>query len=120
MAILGTIDSKHNQEVINCSTSYDMWRQLQTYHEHHSEESVVHLQEKYYNTRLGDNESIAVFISTLQRLAKQLSDLGQTITEHQIISKIRCGLPRYMILSFWLGIASRYKTSRLLSFIADL
>ena len=70
-----------------------MWTQLQAYHDQHSEECIIALQAKYYNFRLNEGESIAVFISTLQQLAKQLTDLGQTITEQQLISKIICGLP---------------------------
>ena len=70
-----------------------MWTQLQAYHDQHSDECIIALQAKYYNFQLNEGESIAVFISTLQQLAKQLSDLGQTITEKQLISKIVCGLP---------------------------
>ena len=93
VAILGTLDSFHKQEVINCSTSHEMWTQLQAYHDQHSEECIIVLQAKYYNFTLLEGQSIAVFISTLQQLAKQLTDLGQTITERQLISKIICGLP---------------------------
>ena len=81
VAILGTLGSFHKQEVINCSTSHEMWTQLQAYHDQHSEECIIALQAKYYNLTLHEGESIAVFISTLQQLAKQLTDLGQTITE---------------------------------------
>jgi hypothetical protein len=93
VAILGTLDSFHKQEVINCSTSHEMWSQLQAYHDQHSEECIIALQAKYYNLKLNEGESIAVFISTLQKLAKQLTDLGQAVTEQQLISKIICGLP---------------------------
>ena len=81
VTILGTLDSFHKQEVINCSTSHEMWTQLQAYHDQHSEECIIALQAKYYNFKLNEGESIAAFISTLQQLAKQLTDLGQTITE---------------------------------------
>ena len=70
-----------------------MWSQLQAYHDQHSDECIIALQEKYYSCKLGDGESIATFISTLQRLAKQLIDLKQPVTEQQLISKIKCGLP---------------------------
>ena len=70
-----------------------MWSQLQAYHDQHSDDCIIALQEKYYSSKLGDGESIATFISTLQRLAKQLTELKQPITEQQLISKIKCGLP---------------------------
>ena len=70
-----------------------MWTQLHAYHDQHSDECIIALQARYYNFRLNEGESIVVFISTLQQLAKQLTALGQTITEQQLISKIICGLP---------------------------
>lgn len=93
VAILSSIDKFHKQEVIHCETSADMWKQLVAYHELHSEECIISLQEKYYSSRLGENDSIAVYVSNLQKLAKQLTDLGETITDRQLISKIKCGLP---------------------------
>jgi hypothetical protein len=93
VAVLSAVDKIHRQEVINCSTSFEMWTQLTSYHQQHSEECIISLQEKYYSCRLGENDSIAVFISIVQKLARELTDLGQTITERQVISKIRCGLP---------------------------
>ena len=65
VAILATIDSFHEEEVINCSTSYEMWSQVEAYHDEHSNECIIALQEKYYSCRLGDGESIATFINTL-------------------------------------------------------
>lgn len=65
-----------------------MWQQLQAHSDSHCEECTVQLEAQY-----SSSESIVVYISTLQRLAKQLSNLGQVIAERQIISKICCGLP---------------------------
>ena len=93
VAILATLDSHHKAEVINCTTSHEMWTQLQAYHDHHSDECIIALQEKYYGSKLHGDESIATFISSLKKLAKQLTDLGQPISEQQLISKIKCGLP---------------------------
>ena len=93
LAILATLDSFHKAEVINCTTSHEMWMQLQAYHDQHSDECVIALQEKYYGSKLSPDESIATFISSLQKLAKQVTDLGQPISNEQLISKIKCGLP---------------------------
>jgi hypothetical protein len=70
-----------------------MWSQLQAYHHQHYDECIIALKEKYYNCKLGDGEWVATYISTLQKLAKQLIGLQQNITEQQFISKIKCGLP---------------------------
>lgn len=92
-AIVATLDTFHKAEVINCTTSHEMWTQLQAYHDQHSDECVIALQEKYYGCKLSVDESIATFINSLQKLAKQLTDLGQPIFDQQLISKIKCGLP---------------------------
>ena len=103
VAILATIDFFYKEEVISCSTSHEMWNQLQAYHDQHFDECIIALQEIYYNCKLGDGESIATYVSTLQILAKQLTDLHQNITEQQLISKIKCGLPSvfYSLLLAW-------------------
>ena len=93
VAILATLDSHHKAEVINCTTSNEMWTQLQAYHDQHSDECIIALQEKYYGSKLTADESIAAFISSLKKLAKQLTDLGQPISDQHLISKIKCGLP---------------------------
>ena len=93
VAILATLDAHHRAEVINCATSHELWSQLQAYHDQHSDECIIALQEKYYGSKLGADESIAAFVSLLKKLAKQLTDLGQPISDQQLISKIKCGLP---------------------------
>ena len=93
VAILATLVSHHKAEVINCTTSHEMWTQLQAYHDQHSDECIIALQEKYYGSKLNVDESIAAFISSLKKLAKQLTDLGQPISDQQLISKFKCGLP---------------------------
>jgi hypothetical protein len=93
VAILATLDLHHRSEVINCTTSHEMWTQLQAYHDQHSDECIIALQEKYHGSKLGADESIAAFVSSLQKLAKQLTDLGQPISDQQLVSKIKCGLP---------------------------
>ena len=93
VAIVGSIDSYHKREVINCQTSFEMWTQLQVYHDKQSDECTIALQENYFSCKLGEGDSIAVYISTLQKLHRQLNDLGETISQKSFIAKIRCGLP---------------------------
>lgn len=59
--ILGTIDSLFKEEIIDCTTSM----QMHAYHDEHSNECIVHLQEKYYNRKLDEHDLIAISISTL-------------------------------------------------------
>lgn len=68
-----------------------MWSQLQAYDDEHLIEGIIALWEKYYSCKMGDGDSIAMFISMLHKLAGHLTGLRQKVTEQQLISKIRCG-----------------------------
>ena len=70
-----------------------MWTQLQAYHDQHFDKCIIALQEKYYGSQLGTNESLATFISFMQKLARQLIDLGQLIFYQHYIGKVKCSLP---------------------------
>ena len=56
VAILATLDSHHKAEVINCTTSHEMWTQLQAYHDQHFDECIIALQEKYYGSKLSADQ----------------------------------------------------------------
>ena len=93
VAILNAISSVHRQELVSCLTSNEMWKQLTTFHEKNSEECIIALQEAYYSCKLEPNESIISYVSNLQKLARQLTDHGEKISDRQLLSKIKCGLP---------------------------
>jgi hypothetical protein len=63
VAILNAIKTKHKEELANCSTSADMWKQLLAYHENKYEECIVALQEKFYCYRLEDKQSVITYMS---------------------------------------------------------
>jgi hypothetical protein len=48
---------------------------------------------KFYRYKLETKQSVVTYMSNCQRIARQLTDLGEKITERQILSKIKCGLP---------------------------
>ena len=93
VAVLATLNSFHKAEVIKCTTSHAMWTQLQAYHDYHSYDCIIVLQEKYYGSKLSVDESIATIIGSLQNLARQLTDVGQPISDQLLISKSKCILP---------------------------
>lgn len=93
VAILSALSTKYKAEVSHCRTSAEMWFQLLTFYDRNSVESIVGLQEKFYKCTLDEFDSVISYISTLQNLARQLTELGEVISERQVISKIRSGLP---------------------------
>ena len=93
VVILWTIDSAHKVEVIDYLATDEMWSQLHICMPRSTLRSLYQCapREVLY-LQMGDKDSIAMCISTLQKLAKQLTDLRQKVNEQQLISKIKCGL----------------------------
>jgi len=65
VAILNAINRQHNEEVANCKTSVEMWKQLVAVHEKNSEECIIALQERFYKCQLEENESMISYITKL-------------------------------------------------------
>lgn len=70
-----------------------MWSKLKSVYEQKSETSVHFLQQKFFSFEKDPNESIAVFVSRLQELTKQLKDLSEPVSDKMLMTKILMSLP---------------------------
>ena len=102
-AILATIHYFHKEDVVNYSTSHKMWSKLQAYHDRHSDECIIALQDKYYSCKLREGELIATYISTLKILAKQITNMQHNILNNNSLSRLIVGylLFFYLLLLAW-------------------
>jgi hypothetical protein len=82
------------QHVISCTTSNAIWTKLKLIHEQDASESIHALQQKFYRCTLGENESLASFMSNIEVIVSQLASGGDTtFTDKAIIAKIMSSLP---------------------------
>lgn len=88
-----TIGQHPTLHIINCSSARDMWTQLHSVYEQKSNTSVHFLQQKFYVFVKDADDSIAVHIAKLEEIAQQLKDLGETISESMLMTKILMTLP---------------------------
>lgn len=79
--------------IMNCDTAAEMWTFLESVYEQKSETSIHLLQQQFFQYVKSPEDSIAVHISKLQKMAKQLEDLGDKISENMLITKILMTLP---------------------------
>uniref|UniRef100_T1GDW3 Copia protein n=1 Tax=Megaselia scalaris TaxID=36166 RepID=T1GDW3_MEGSC len=68
--------------VINCEISTSMWSNLQSVFEHKSDAYEKH-----------PDDNVSVHVAKLQRIARQLEDLGENIMDNMLIIKIMITLP---------------------------
>ena len=79
--------------IMNCETASEMWKKLETIYEQKSQTSIQLLLEKYYSFAKGPEDNMAVHISKLRNLVRQLKHLGEVVSDKMVIAKVLSTLP---------------------------
>lgn len=69
------------------------WKKLETIYEQKSQASIQLLLEKYYGFTKDPVDNMAVHVSRLRNLVRQLKDLGEVISDTMVIAKVLTTLP---------------------------
>lgn len=80
--------------IMNCESAEGMWSVLESIYEQKCETSIHLLQQQFFQYSKAPEDAISVHISKLQKMAKQLEDLGEKITDNMLITKILMTLPQ--------------------------
>lgn len=91
--------------IINCQTAHEMWKKAR-------KASIFNLQQEYYNFAKASQDAMAVYTSKLLSIVKQLKDLGETISDTMVMTKILMTLPPNLshFSSVWESSAADNKT----------
>lgn len=87
---LGKLPKVH---VLNCETSNSMWTKLESVYEKKSKSTIHFTTQKFFNFTKDPMDDIATFISKLQAVVKQMSDLGEKVSDGMVMTKILNALP---------------------------
>ena len=79
--------------IINCDTSAEMYAALESVYEQKSQTSVHLLQQQFFQYTKNPEDSIAMHVAKLQKISRQLQDLGEKISENMLVTKILMTLP---------------------------
>lgn len=91
--ISGHIAQKTVLHIMSCKSSCEMWNRLHGVFEKKSETSILFLQQRYYSYTRNPKDDMATYISKLEEIVQQLSDLDLQIPQEMVISKIILSLP---------------------------
>lgn len=86
---LELVQLKH---LTDCTNAAQMWFRL-TVHSERSEQSAQILLEKFINSKMDEEESIADYIARVTSLAQRLKDMDLEQKEPMVIAKILSSLP---------------------------
>lgn len=110
--ITSALDLHQVALVENCVTAAEVMEKLESIYEQKSELHKMILHERFYGYRMTSKDTIAHHISNVERLAKELRDSGERVSDTAIITKILYTLPpKYRSLrQAWLSLDTKYQT----------
>lgn len=116
MIITTSVDMKHLGMIVNCKTSAEMWERLVSIHEQVSEESIFMMIQQFVDYKYCKEDNIASHIAKIEMMAQNLEDIGQKMSENQIISKLITSLPSEYrhVLTAWKSMPAEQKTRKTL------
>ncbi len=114
--IFATLDSRSQRTLINCNTSKEMWVRLKSQFEQVTQENKYLINRRFYDYVYQPDHDIMSHITAVEALANQLKDLGEPVTELNLITKIICTLPPSfdVVTAAWENLDDDKKTMQLL------
>jgi len=97
---------------MTCKTAHQMWTRLKAQYELASEENKHLLIQRFMGYEFERGYDVLNHITTIENLASQLNEIGQTIPESHVITKILMTLPPnyHPFISVWNNMDEEKKT----------
>lgn len=80
--------------IINCKYASEMWDKLESVFEQKSKTSAHLLYQRFYSFQREPQDNVAMHVSKLEKIVKQLKDMGETVSDSMVITKILMTLPK--------------------------
>jgi len=112
-AILTSALSNDNQmKVINCNSSFKIWKRLEAIYENKSSFERENLLNKLHSYKIASSKEIAGAIGEMETIAAKLKLLGENISDESLMSAILRALPKQFstFISIWRGTAAAERT----------
>lgn len=91
--ILTSIDAQPSLHIVSCTSANEMWTKLHNVFEQKSESGIHFLLQKFFRFEKSDDDDMANFVSKLEEIVRQLSDLGEKVSESMVVTRILMALP---------------------------
>lgn len=92
LILLMSINNNLLQQVIGCESPRDIWLRLKSIHDQSSETNVSRLLQKFFSFRRSQ-EPMSQYIGEMEAMRRQLSNLGEAISDQVFIMQLLNGLP---------------------------
>lgn len=78
--------------VMTCATARQMWNKLKTIHSQKSESCKMVLWKEYYDCKMEPGTKVSDYVTKIEFIAMKLRNIGEEVTDNNLISKIVSGL----------------------------
>ena len=79
--ISSTVESMQQQHIQACDSAKEMWDRLANIHEQRSATHKLLLTQRFHEYRMEPTDTVAVHVSKVQNMARQIVDLGENLPD---------------------------------------
>jgi transposase InsO family protein len=110
--IVFTMESQQARSMMTCKSAKEMWTRLTDQYEQVASENKHFLRQRFYQYEFNKEHDIAAHITMIESMANQLNDMGVSVDEIDIFTKIIVTLPPSYkhIVSVWDNMDDSKKT----------
>ena len=91
--ILATTELSQQRLLISCTTAHQMWRTLSAQHLEHAADNRLDVQARFYSYQYQPGTDMKNHIAEISSLAHHLGEIGLSVNEEQLCTKIISILP---------------------------
>jgi gag-polypeptide of LTR copia-type len=91
--ITSSCDDKRLNELITCSSAYQMWQKLAVHHASNAKVNKNILWQQFFQFTFNEDETATANISELELIAAKRRDMNEVVTEASIVTKLIITLP---------------------------
>lgn len=91
--IVTAVEHQAMLHIMNCTTAREMWVKLECVYEQKTKASIHLLQQRFYSFSKDPLDDMATHISKLETIVQQMKELGETVSDSMMATKILMTLP---------------------------
>jgi len=91
--IVPLLDKKQTSHIFSCDTSSEVWEKLKKINSDSSTLNKQHTLSKFFNYKIGPEDSIVDAFGELEELSRALAEMGVPMAESAVVTKIVSALP---------------------------
>jgi transposase InsO family protein len=115
--LTATIEQQTLRTLVNCRSAHEMWARLTTQYEQNAQVNKHVVQQQFFEYSFEPGNDIMSHITAIETIANRLRDLGVTVDDTQIMTKILCTLPPSFrhVTTAWDNVPEKDKSITLLT-----